>query len=363
MFYIRADGNEKIGMGHIMRCLTIAEALRERGEKVCFLTADDKPVKQIEKAGFPVRILFTYYDEMDVELPQLMSLLMADKEQTGTGKSDCAKPKILVDSYFITDFYLKNLRLAATVILMDDNKKEIYPCDALVNYNIYGKTLHYEQEYPADVKLFLGCEYMPLQKQFRNVSYEIRDKVKNILFTTGGGDSCHAALTLAKRLMEKEEKIQNVGESGEALTESPVWHIVCGPFCPDTEEMENLAGESSMLQIHKNVTEMAKLMKSSDIAISAAGSTLYELCGMGIPAIGFIVAENQRQNMEAFSSQTPILNAGDASLSPEKVFAFMEKEIAVLCASKELREKISAAMRTVIDGGGAGRLADGLLKL
>ena len=58
------DGNEKIGMGHVMRCLTIAEALRKQGEEVLFLSADDKPVKIIEDQGFAVKILFTYYDEL-----------------------------------------------------------------------------------------------------------------------------------------------------------------------------------------------------------------------------------------------------------------------------------------------------------
>ena len=96
MFYIRADGNEKIGMGHIMRCLTIAEKLREQGEEVLFLTADDRPVKLIEERGFTAKILFTYYDKMEVELPQLMPLFMGD------GQAE--KPRILVDSYFVTEF-------------------------------------------------------------------------------------------------------------------------------------------------------------------------------------------------------------------------------------------------------------------
>ena len=78
MFYIRADGNEKIGMGHIMRCLTIADAIKAEGEEVCFLVADEKPVKVIEDRGFQTKILFTYYDEMDVELPQLVLQLSGD---------------------------------------------------------------------------------------------------------------------------------------------------------------------------------------------------------------------------------------------------------------------------------------------
>ena len=152
MFYIRADGNEKIGMGHIMRCLTIADAIKAEGEEVCFLVADEKPVKVIEDRGFQTKILFTYYDEMDVELPQLVLQL-----------SGANRPRILIDSYYVTRFYLQNLQLVAQVYLMDDLKTEIYPCDGLVNYNIYGKTLGYEEAYPSGTKLFLGCEYMPLR--------------------------------------------------------------------------------------------------------------------------------------------------------------------------------------------------------
>lgn len=356
MFYIRADGNEKIGMGHVMRTLTIAEALRRQGEEVLFLTADDKPVKLIEERGFAVKILFTYYDEMEVELPQLMALLMGS-----TGSEEAEKPKILVDSYFVTEFYLKNLRLSAKVILMDDEKRAVYPCDGLVNYNIYGKTLGYERDYPADTKLFLGCGYMPLREQFQNKDYEVRERVEHILLTTGGGDSCHMAIAMAKRLLEKRQLQKRLSRPPEKGEEDPIWHIVCGPYHPDTEELEFLAAEHEILQVHKNVTDMSELMRNCDMAVSAAGSTLYELCNIGVPTVGFYFAENQRKNMEAFGKLTLVMNAGDFSVSPEKVLDFIEKEVEVLCHEKELREKISRAMQTIVDGKGAERLAEELL--
>ncbi len=347
MFYIRADGNEKIGMGHIMRCLTIAEALRRQGAEVLFLTADEKPVKLIEERGFAAKILFTYYDEMEVELPQLLSIFMGDG-----GSTQQEKPKILVDSYFVTEFYLRNLGLSAKVILMDDEKRAVYSCDGLVNYNIYGKTLGYEEEYPSKTRLFLGCGYMPLREQFRDRSYEVRDKAEHVLLTTGGGDGCHMALAVAGRLLREEwEKT--------GLT----WHIVCGPYQPDTEELEKLAAKSGMLQIHKNMTDLSGLMENCDIAVSAAGSTLYELCSIGVPTVGFYFAENQRKNMEAFGKLTPVMNAGDFSVYPERVLDFILKEVEILCGEKELREKISRAMRSIVDGKGADRLAEELLAM
>lgn len=355
MFYIRADGNEKIGMGHIMRCLTIAKALRRQGEEALFLTADDKPVRLIEEQGFAVKILFTYYDEMEVELPQLMALLMKN-----TDGGEAVKPKILVDSYYVTAFYLQNLRLAAKVILLDDEKRAVYPCDGLVNYNIYGKTLGYEQDYPARTKLFLGCEYAPLREEFQRDEYMVRERAEDILFTTGGADTCHMALAMAGRLIRKSGMQKKDGQKNRRF---PIWHIVCGPYHPDTAKLEELAQRDSVLRIHKNVTDMSELMRSCDIAVSAAGGTLYELCSIGVPAVGFCVAQNQRKNMEAFGKLTPVTDAGDFFTDSEKTLDFIERAVEALCAEKALREKISRAVRCLVDGKGAERLAKALIIL
>lgn len=375
MFYIRADGNEKIGMGHVMRCLSIAEALKEQGEEVLFITADDKAVENIEKRGFSAKVLGTEYDNMEAELPGLKEILRTEisiSQEAGETEQDNPKikmvsepktsalhinsetgirrkPKVLVDSYFMTAHYLEELKRFAYVILMDDEKRAVYPCDALVNYNIYGKTLGYEEDYPSSVKLFLGCDYMPLRKQFHNIKYILNNKAEHILFTTGGGDSLHIALALAKRLTEKEQAM-------------PIWHILCGPYCTDVEELENIAEQSSALMIHKNVADMAKLMQCCDIAVSAAGSTLYELCSVGVPAVGFYFAENQRQNMEAFEKQTQMVNAGNYAEAPQEVLEKIEKAVEKLGFSAKRRKKISSSMKEVVGGKGAERLARALLE-
>lgn len=349
MFYIRADGNEKVGMGHVMRCLTIAEALRRLGENVLFLTADEKPLKIIAERGFTVKVLPARYDDMETELPRLTAVLA---ENAGNGEAE--KPKILVDSYFVTSDYLEKLRETAKVILLDDEKRAVYPCDGLVNYNIFGRTLGYESDYPAGTKLFLGCGYMPLREQFRDCGYAVREKVEHILFTTGGGDGCHMALAMAKRLIKK---------NGEERGKAPVWHIVCGPYHTDTEELERLAAGCGILQIHRNVTYMSELMQKCDIAVSAAGSTFYELSSIGIPVVGFYFAENQRRNMETFAEFAHVRNAGDFSEEPDRTLDFIEEEVERLCREKTLREKISQSMKTIVDGRGADRLAKGFLSI
>ena len=354
MFYIRADGNEKIGMGHIMRCLTIADALKKRGEEVIFITADEKPAAVIKEKGFAGKVLASVYDDMETELPELMTVL-GKEIKSGVA----TKLKILVDSYFITHHYLEKLGEKAKVILMDDEKKAVYPCDALVDYNIFGKTLGYENDYPKETKLFLGCSYAPLREEFRNSDYNVRETVKHILFTTGGSDTSHMALAMAKRLT----KTAFLGNDEKKEQKTPIWHIVCGPYCLDTEELEHLAAKNDRLQIHKNVTHMSELMKRCDIAVSAAGSTLYELCSIGIPTVGFYVAENQQKNIETFAELTPVKNAGNYVAEPEQVLDFIETEVERLCGEKALRKEMSRIMQTIVDGQGAERLVEAFLSI
>ena len=386
MFYIRADGNRQIAMGHIMRCLTIAEALKRLGEKILFITADENPVNLIKARGFAVEVLHTRYDDMEAELSKLERVLTEGGEldgetaenRAGSGDRTAGKPKILVDSYFVTPRYLEKLRCFSQVILMDDEKKAVFPCDGLVNYSIYGKTLGYEQDYPGETALFLGLEYMPLGEQFRDCAYEVRDVVEDILFTTGGGDGFHAALHMAQRLVRKKAADAERGDDEDpdrqigggqrereftGSSKTPTWHIVCGPYHPDKEALERLADRYPFLRVHKNVTHMSRLMQTCDVAVSAAGSTLYELCSVGVPTVGFYFVENQRLNMETFGRATCVKNAGDFSEEPERVLDFIEKEVEVLCRERTLREKISRNMKTIVDGRGADRLAQGLCAL
>ena len=73
--WIRADGNEHIGTGHVMRCLAIAEALEAAGVQVCFVMADDAAAKLVKSRGKKVRILHTRYDRMEEELPVLTAVV------------------------------------------------------------------------------------------------------------------------------------------------------------------------------------------------------------------------------------------------------------------------------------------------
>lgn len=121
--WIRADGNEHIGTGHVMRCLAIAEALEAAGVQVCFVMADDAAAKLVKSRGKKVRILHTRYDRMEEELPVLTAVMEEEHPDM-----------LLIDSYYISDAYLQRLTEQVWTAYIDDKSFHSYPVNMIINY-------------------------------------------------------------------------------------------------------------------------------------------------------------------------------------------------------------------------------------
>lgn len=342
--FVRADGNSEIGMGHLMRCLTIADACRELHMEVCFLLADDACMDMVRERGFQSRILDTDYRQMDSELPQLSPILSGEENAL-----------LLVDSYQVTGRYLQTLSDILPVIYMDDLGERLWPVRAIVNYNHYATHLSYETWYRnGRTKLLLGSIYAPLRPIFAGAGadYEVRRQVKNILILTGGSDSLRIAEKLAESLKSDEITLQ----------------VVCGPFSQSLDRLQELEREwgTERLQVRSNVSDMASLMAACDLAVSAAGSTLYELCAVGVPTICFTFADNQLAGAREFDQIGIIPYAGDFRDGVEEVLAQIAEQVNCFERDERLRRAASGRMRELIDGRGAQRIAmfiqDGLLR-
>ncbi len=343
-FYIRADGNGKIGMGHVQRCLSLAKALKKRGADPVFLTADEEPAEWLEKAGFPHISLGSDYREMERELPGLTEILQKDPGP------------VLVDSYQITKPYMESLcGLTRTLLLSDDNE-QVFACHDLINYNIYAKDLGYEKTYGSSgyhTRLYLGPGYAPLREGFTASPEEEPEKnegKRKVLLTTGGSDGCHLGLLFAKRITEGR------------MPGNIEYHVLCGPFCGDADKIREAAKGQTDLVIDGPVTEMASYLKGFDLVLSAAGSTLYELCAMGIPAMTFTTADNQKKNAKAFAEYSEMIHLGDAEADADAVLDRMEEKLSkVLSGDRTKLREIAVSMKAVTDGRGAEHLAEDLL--
>lgn len=379
MVVIRADANSKIGMGHVMRCLSVADALLKRGEEVLFVTADDTPVPLLTKKGVPYRVLHTDYADMEAELPELWEVLRELPQ--GAESPDAAlaqkNTSILVDSYYVTEKYLAALKKRITTIYMDDIYAFSYPVDMLINYNIYGEEMGYEKDAAfADTKLLLGTEYVPLREEFSaGAGYaqsrkELSAETENvtpaedrmhqtaeqgrtadggILITTGGSDSFNLAGQLLMEAMKYD-----------ALKEKE-YHVVSGSLNPHIGELQALAQKHENIHIHCNVTNMAELMAESEVALSAGGSTLYELCAVGVPVIAFSFAENQERLVQTFVKRGIAQYGGNYRTDGNKMIQNTIAGLEKLCGDEALKTEYRRKALQLVDGRGAERIAEALL--
>lgn len=337
VIYFRADGNEKIATGHIMRCLSIARACISLNADVCFLVSDDTSMSVLQERfltpdEFPARCLHSDYKKPEEELPAIQAVLK---------DAHC----LFVDSYFVTEAYLSALKKFCPVAYLDDLLAFDYPVDLIINYDITDKPICYRKA----ARTLLGAAYAPLRAQFQHLSYQVRPQVHDILLSTGGTDSYNVAGQLLEKVL-----------SSDTLKDFH-YHIVTSRLNSHYGELEQLAHRFSTIHIHENVQNMAALMCTCDLALSAGGTTLYELCAAGVPAISFLVADNQLTAVKTFAAEAMIPYAGDVRTALQDVINSVTTFLQDNIASYEKREKSSQQMRAFVDGNGSARIAAALL--
>jgi len=380
VIFIRTDGNSKIATGHLVRCLCIASALEKEGKRVVFLLSDEESHKLLRDLSSTIfsDIPFSYetivlqnttFDNMEKELPELIKLLKPYNS-----------PVLLIDSYFVTPYYFSALKQVATLAYMDDLRAFDYDVDFVINYDVIpdSKRPAYEQAYTKAGKRLLGAEYTPLRPQFQNQTFFVKEKIDNILLTTGGSDPYHFCETFVPSFLSENKEI--------------TLHIVIGKLFTDSTitALEELASQSPWVKLHRNVTDMASLMKQCDFAISAAGTTLYELCAIGVPAVSFTFADNQLIMAETFAECDAIPYAGD--LRPEhkqcippikecpkenkieilftnitenginNIIQNINIRVKNLISAPDTRKKLLTKMQSLVDGNGTSKIAKALCR-
>ena len=346
MIWIRADGGKEMGTGHIMRCLSVAAALRQMGEQVCFLVADDSPVPLLEAGGQSFRVLGSSYRNLEEELSILLPILR-----------EIPKSLFLADSYFVTAEYLRQVRELMPVCYMDDRGISSLPVDLLINYNIfaerflYGEEADENREGSCKTAYLLGTEYAPLRQEFQNAGVPVKENAERVLITTGGSDRYDLAGQILRQALQDPE-IADLE-----------YCVVSGAYNQYLSQLLELERCSKNVHVFSNVTNMAKLMQSCDIAVSAGGSTMYELCVVGVPILCFSFVDNQEKIVEGFARRKLVSFAGNYLSQGEQMFGLLTEHIALLRNNVELRRSYSAKERELVDGQGAARIASCLCNL
>ena len=336
---IRADGNEKIGSGHIMRTKSIANELKELGAKVLYALADERG-KRLINNEFQSVVLSSNYECLDDEINALSSVIKEQKIKL-----------ILLDSYFVTPKYFKELKKLAKVAYIDDLDAFAYECEALINYGAFFDKNEYKARQNLAKKYFLGSEFAPLRAEFGSTQKSSKNtQKKQVLLTTGNTD----LLGIMPRLLEaflSDESLKNL----EFLA-------ISGAFNEHENKLLALSAKHKNIKVLKNPENMAQIMAEADFVLSAGGSTLYELASLAKAVICFSIAANQN-NIKSWAEAGAMLYAGDAKADSHSVVTKSLNLLKSLLNDENLAKTLGQKAHFFVDGKGAIRLAKELLSL
>lgn len=340
MLYIRVDMNDTIATGHVMRCLSIADAARRLGEESCFVLADEHGTELLANRGYAYHVLHSDWRDMEGELPALKRFI--DSEGIAS---------LLIDSYQVTPHYLEQLSAWTKTLYLDDVNAFRYPVHMLLCYAIYAESFHYPERYREvggiETRFLLGPQYAPLRSEFSGEgAKKIAQRAERLLLLSGGTDP----YDVLGRLLN--------GLSCEDYREITV---ICGRYYPKYEELRRLYKEDKRIRLLQAVDNIQDYMKEADIAVSAGGSTLYELASLGTPAITYSLADNQWENVREFQQKELMDYAGDVRTEPviERILELLNQQ----CRNASLRRERSRKLRELVDGRGAERIVKEWMKL
>lgn len=299
----RTDSSFEIGTGHVMRCLTLAQALREQGSTCIFICREHNGnlIDLIQEQGFEVKALSkqnflnSKTDEQSTAVKNnikyeewLGSDWQTDSDQTKNAIGNTKADWLVVDHYGI-DIRWENMLKPyyQRMLVIDDLANRSHICDFLLDQSLGRKLNHYKNLIPDNCKTLLGSQYALLRPEFsklRNYSLRRRSKanLQSLLITMGGIDKNNVSGVILEALDDC------------FLPDNLTITVVMGRHSPWLAQIYKQASQMKRnTKVLVDVKNMAKLMTESDLAIGAAGSTTWERCCLGLPTINVVIAPNQ----------------------------------------------------------------------
>ena len=344
----RVDVTPAMGTGHLMRCLTLATGLRQRGDHVRFVGRVPDYLRQLlsdqqcEYTELDAPAAGECGDEL-AHARWLDGSQAGDAERTAHALADRRWDWIAVDHYALDHRWESPLRqLAPRILAVDDLADRIHDCDVLLDQNLYTNAdARYHGKVPRPCQVLLGPRYALLRDEFRRGREQLAPRtgaIGRVLVNFGGVDAGNATLRAIDALIA-------TGETKVAVD------VVIGrehPFRHDIEAQCSRHG----FAVHVQTTAMAELMAAADLAIGAGGTAIWERCCMGLPALTFAVADNQRQQVDdaAVAGLLYAPAAVEGELMPIAV------HVAALVRNPRLLQLIALQGQAAVDGRGVARV-------
>ncbi|MGJ9458019.1 UDP-2,4-diacetamido-2,4,6-trideoxy-beta-L-altropyranose hydrolase [Oceanobacillus sp. CF4.6] len=339
--FIRTDASTDIGTGHVMRCLVLAEDLRNKNVKVTFICRElpGDLIEHIENKGFPVISLPSPgnskpANEDGISNENWLKLnWKTDALQTIDAISK--QPTIdwlIIDHYEIDKKWERIVRPhVKKIMVIDDLANRSHDCDVLLDQNLYRNLeKRYEELISESTTTLLGPKYLLLRQEFRDLKYVQIEKgsVKRILISFGGSDPTNETMKAIKAIKIINQRDISVD-------------VVIGFSNRNYSAIKKSCKKYSNIKIHYQIDYLAKLMTEADLAIGAGGSTTWERCYVGLPAITIETAENQSEILSYLSEIGVVCHLGVSEKVNEEDIA--SNLIKLINYPNMLRDMVNAA--------------------
>jgi len=323
MIVFRVDSSIKMGSGHVMRCLTLANELRSQDTDLVFICRNlpGNMCEFIRQNGYKVCSL--PFSENDV-------VNSADEKTIWSGtdwQTDASQTIEILKKlnafntveWLITDHYGFDKQwetltrpYVKNIMVIDDLADREHDCDVLLDQNYYKNAeARYKNLVPKHCRQFIGPQFILLRNEFSVERERLRRRdgtVKRMLIFFGGGDPTNETAKALRSVKMLAKICLNID-------------VVVGHSYPFFEDLKLICSSMSNIVLHRQVNNMAHLMAAADLAIGAGGTANWERCYLGLPSIILITADNQREVTKAVASYGAALNLGwHADVSPEYLY-------------------------------------------
>lgn len=256
-----ANGSSKIGMGHIMRMSALGKYFKKMGHRVLFFSEYIEGINYLKNLKF-----------------DLVQISMDDEYKSVYKISEEKKIDVIIADYYeLPNNFFKGIPAKILKISMDDIYKEYPDCDIIINSNIFADKSKYKTTKREN--LWLGKDYLILRDEFYlNQKKEMPKEVSRVMITTGGTD----IFDIMGNLIDSALKIEDF----------KVINVVIGNAFDNIDALKEKYSNTDRVKLLENQL-MSELMLKSDVAISASGSTTYELLCLNVPTASFMMIDNQ----------------------------------------------------------------------
>lgn len=331
----RVAAGIETGLGHLSRCLSLAESLRTHAD-CCFISPDAAP----EIGGIVRDRGFTFHPLagegfQEPELCETVAVLCA-----------VGANLLIMDCPALPGAYLTHLRArlpAVKLMALDDCSLDQPVADVVIQPHIVTRW-KMRLNGASTARVYQGPDYFILRPTFdpflRRVPGKAQRRVRRVLVTLGGSDFAGLTVSVSEIV-------------AQALPESGV-DIICGPFFRHTEELIGIVAQfGSRVRLHFNPPDIAAKMFRADLAVTAAGYSLYELASLGVPCIAIPLVEHQQETARAMQSAGCAVSMETVGRLEESLLA---AKLKTLASDPGLRLRMSRAGRRLVDGRGRERV-------